>query len=115
MLVIHESARPRLREAYEHAKRLGPDIVKQFLKTLLHYNEYGARIEGGVDPVARKECEFILYPDFAPYSFSIVFKRRGRFIFNGGLIYQGPDSPADGSGPSFTVSLSRNVGWFVHT
>lgn len=33
----------------------------------------------------------------------------------GGWIYQGPDSPANGGAPSFTVSLTPGVGWFAHT
>jgi hypothetical protein len=63
-----------------------------------------------------------LHPDFAPHSFTFVmFKKEGpakpwMYWFNGGLIYQGPDIPADGSSPSLTVSLNPTKrGWFVHT
>lgn len=115
MLIVHDEARPQLRAAYEHAKKLGPAVVKQFLRQLLHCNRYGAYCDEGVDPVARKQVRFELYSDWAPFSFSFVVKRNGKFMFNGGLIYQGPDSPADGSGPSFTVSLHSGVGWFLHT
>jgi hypothetical protein len=38
-----------------------------------------------------------------------------KFSFNGGLIYQGPDSPADGSFPSLCVGLASGTGWFCHT
>ena len=34
---------------------------------------------------------------------------------NGGLIFQGPGLPADGSFPSLTVSLASGTGWFCHT
>ena len=52
-----------------------------------------------------------MWPDFAPHS--LCFSQpRG---LHGGFIYQGPDSPADGGAPSFTVSLAGGVGWFCHT
>jgi hypothetical protein len=38
-----------------------------------------------------------------------------RLCLHGGLIYQGPDSPANGLGPSLTVSLAPGTGWFCHT
>jgi hypothetical protein len=71
-----------------------------------------------------------LYSDFAPHSFTFCLYRianpeaprgtpieRGRFVFNGGLIYHGPDSPGDGSFPALSVSLSRRTDarWEVHT
>ena len=37
------------------------------------------------------------------------------FSYNGGMIYQGPSCPADGSFPSLTVSLASGTGWFCHT
>lgn len=115
MLVISNDIRPKLREAYNHAKLLGPDVVKQFLRQLLWCHRYGANTGEGTDPEVRKQCEFRLYPDFAPFSFTFTFSRRGKFAFNGGLIYQGPECPGDGSFPSLSVSLHRNTGWFIHT
>jgi hypothetical protein len=71
-----------------------------------------------------------LYSDFAPHSFTFCLYRianpeaprgtpieRGRFVFNGGLIYHGPDSPGDGSFPALSVSLSgcTDARWEVHT
>jgi hypothetical protein len=71
-----------------------------------------------------------LYSDFAPHSFGFCLYRienpdaprgtplsRGRFVFNGGLIYHGPQCPADGSFPSLSVSLSgrTDARWEVHT
>jgi hypothetical protein len=62
--------------------------------------------------------------DVAPYSFSFAHfalpkvtdeKPERKFWFNGGLIYQGPSVPADGSFPSLTVSLTPGTGWFCHT
>ena len=62
----------------------------------------------------------LLGKDFAPYSFDFALYRPGvkdarKFVFNGGLIYQGPSCPADGSFPSLTVSLASGSGWFCHT
>jgi hypothetical protein len=64
----------------------------------------------------------VLSGDFAPRSFSfchyILPEKAGekrQFGMNGGLIYQGPVSPADGSFPSLTVSLASGTGWFCHT
>lgn len=59
-----------------------------------------------------------LFKDFAPHSFSFNLYRTDnckQLWFNGGLIYQGPDSPADGSFPSLTMSLAEGTGWFIHT
>lgn len=56
-----------------------------------------------------------LYPDHAPHSFNFVMHRDGQRWFNGGLIFQSPDCPADGSFPTLTVSLAEGTGWFVHT
>ena len=62
----------------------------------------------------------VLGNDFAPHSFDFALYRPGakdarKFFFNGGLIYQGPSCPADGSFPSLTVSLASGTGWFCHT
>jgi hypothetical protein len=42
-------------------------------------------------------------------------KEARKLIFNGGLLFQGPSHPADGSSPSLTVSLASGNGWFCHT
>jgi hypothetical protein len=62
----------------------------------------------------------ILGKDFAPFSFDFALYRPGvkdarKFVFNGGLIFQSPRQPADGSFPSLTVSLASGTGWFCHT
>jgi hypothetical protein len=47
-----------------------------------------------------------------------ILNDAGEYVswFGGGLIYQGPDVPADGSFPSLTVSMNpTRIGWFVHT
>ncbi len=62
----------------------------------------------------------MLGKDFAPYSFDFALYRPGakdarRFVFNGGLLFQSAQQPANGSFPLLSVSLHSNTGWFVHT
>lgn len=62
-----------------------------------------------------------LQRDFAAHSFVFQVNLESTTdgvnvpIMNGGLIYQGPGLPADGSFPQLTVSLSEGEGWMVHT
>ena len=74
------------------------------------------------DDPRRRENKCVLSWDFAPHSFGFTMYRADpdeadgfRYWFIGGLVYQGPDSPANGGAPSYTVSLAEGVGWFVHT
>jgi len=53
--------------------------------------------------------------DFAPHSMVFSIERERVCLLNGGLIYQGPTQPANGSFPSLTVSLHNDTGWFIHT
>jgi hypothetical protein len=70
-----------------------------------------------------KTDQCMLGSDFAPHSFTFAryilpaYARTGQrtFSYNGAMIYQGPDCPADGSFPSLTVSLASGTGWFCHT
>jgi len=58
-----------------------------------------------------------IYSDFAPHSFGFaILSNNGSCILAGGLIYQGPELPANGSAPSFSVSMdSTRRGWFYHS
>lgn len=65
-----------------------------------------------------KPSEVTLYADFAPYSFYWVWKEKesGRMIMNGGLIYHGShDNGGDGGAPTFSVNLTPQKGWSIHT
>ena len=70
-------------------------------------------------PCGVTRCELV--PDFAPYSFYFVMKRKGedgeyRTMFNGGLIFHGPhDGFGSGEFPTLSVSLSPSHGWEIHT
>lgn len=98
----------------EFAAKMG--LSKQLNGRLYYLANYG---NNGDDYDGNTIC--LLGKDFAPYSFSFMMKRRKstnepyQNYFNGGLIYQGPNCPADGSFPSLTVSLAEGTGWFVHT
>ena len=91
--------------------------VKQFAKNMNCESQLSEKLEylknyGGGDRVC------LLYKDFAPYSFGFAILEKGtdRCVLNGGLIFESRDCPANGSAPSFTVSLGGpRTGWFVHT
>lgn len=102
----------KLEKVREFANTVG--LRDQLESQLRYLSIYG----GGEEREDYCRCD--LFDDFAPQSFTFCLYRteEGKepvFWFNGGLIYQGPDSPADGSAPSFTVSLASGRGWFVHT
>lgn len=58
-----------------------------------------------------------VFMDFAPKSFYFVRKRKdGSMAGNGGIIYHGQhDNGGDGSGPTFSVNLTPQTGWRIHT
>lgn len=110
------------------------DAVKRFAQTMGLADQLQSRLDylnayayhpDDTSFHCRTEKRCVLGKDFAPHSFSFAMYERDpeqpdnpdawKFWFQGGLIYQGPDSPANGSGPSFTVSLAEGTGWFVHT
>ena len=112
MLLTTPETEIRLIEARDHADRLG--LRDQLEKQLTHLAHFGCSAEESQHIRCR------LCPDFAPYSSGFLLERLkedGQYQpwFNGGLIFQGPEQPADGSFPSLTVSLHSQRGWFIHT
>lgn len=95
-------------EAWKHAFKMG--LVGQFGRQLAYLDEYGGKASRLEDVIIVE-----LGYDFAPYSFTVVWKRGEQPYMTGGLIYQGSEAPADGSFPSLTVSLNEGNGWFIHT
>jgi len=98
----------QLMEARAFADSIG--LREQFEKRLAYLDTYAEHGDRG-----KSRCH--LFPDFAPYSFSILMQVRNgegeyRTWFNGGLIFHGP---TDGGAPNFSVSLSAEQGWQVHT
>ena len=106
-LVDDPKVRERMGEAIAHAVKVG--LLCQLFQQLVWLDRYG-NAEGQRGPwTVELGC------DFAPYSFSVVWRNSGEFAFNGGLIYQGPEAPGDGSFPALSVSLTKADGWFTHT
>jgi hypothetical protein len=107
-----------LEEVKKFAASVGlSDQLQSQLDYLDDYGNIGVLTD---DPKIENRC--ILSKDFAPHSFAFAIERPTKdpanpwkFWFNGGLIAQFPDMPADGSAPSFCVSLAPGSGWFVHT
>lgn len=96
-------------------------LLTQLLGELNHLATYAMNPQ---EPEKIIHCE--LMKDFAPYSFRYVMTKGIRtpenyenppmsFYMNGGLVYQGPESPNGGASPSLNVSLSTGIGWFSHT
>lgn len=108
-----------LEEVKKFAESIG--LADQLQKQLDFLDKYG-HDPNDTSPQRRLENRCVLKKDFAPHSFDFAIYRpdaenpgQERLWLNGGLIYQGPDSPANGGAPSFTVSLAEGVGWFLHT
>ena len=60
----------------------------------------------------------VLYPDFAFMSLGFNISKSGVHWFTGGLIYDGPGAPCDGSFPQLTVSIGehdKKGTWSCHT
>jgi hypothetical protein len=99
------------------------EYLKEVVSDALELGLFSELAEGLSDLARQGDKEWVvkLYKDFAPLSFAFSAgrydKESGEFkqVYNGGLIYQGPNVPGDGSFPSLSVSLHSNTGWFVHT
>jgi hypothetical protein len=107
LVITQTDVLDHLEAVREAARQMG--LSHQLDKQLDYLAGYGEN---------KRQC--ILGKDFAPYSFDFALYKPGpkeerKFWFNGGLIFQGPGFPADGSLPSLTVSLASGTGWFCHT
>jgi hypothetical protein len=72
----------------------------------------------GINRYCSPETEVYLGMDFAPHSFTfaVVDKATDRCKLNGGIIFHGRhDGFGSGSAPTFSVSLSGEEGWQIHT
>lgn len=95
------------------AARLFADTIglrDQLEERLRYLDTYSEGDERG-----KSRCQ--LFTDFAPASFAFTMEvknAKGEYKpwFNGGLIFHGP---CDGGAPNFSVSLSDEPGWQVHT
>lgn len=119
MVVFHnETCKKHFDEVVKFAKQTNQ--LHQLCRQIEYLGMYGDSVESRAR-TGRHRTACSLYKDFAPYSFTFLMQvwneERQAYTtwFNGGLIYQGPGLPTDGSFPSLTVSLHNNQGWFVHT
>jgi len=96
-------------------------LVDQLIDKLVYLSNYANGEGCAYDKNDGKDTKCVLYTDFAPHSFSfVIYKKESEeatpeIWFQGGVIYQGPDSLANGNAPSFCVSVAKGIGWFVHT
>lgn len=116
MLIYDANTAEHMTDVFKTAIEAG--LLQQLLDALhglAHYAEERGKQEGFV-------VRTTLWKDFAPLSFRFTHEitRDGETWeswLSGGLIYEGPDVPADGSFPSLTVSVGGDgkPGWRVHT
>ena len=107
LILLDDEQLDRLEQVREFARSMG--LSEQLERQLGYLAGYGD-----------ERNQVVLGYDFAPHSFSFAMYRPGpkeerKFRMNGGLLWQGPGAPADGSFPGLAVSLHNNVGWFIHT
>lgn len=69
-----------------------------------------------------RDFRLTLFRDFAPYSFEFLLECQPKDsedwvrAFNGGIIFHGPhDNGGDGGAPTFSVNLTPQDGWSIHT
>jgi len=114
MIIVHENTEKKMAKVKEFADKVG--LLEQLNGQLEYLGNYACNEENGMDFT---KCT--IYSDFAPMSFQFTMQmknKKGEYehFFNGGLIYQGPNIPANGNYPSFSVSMDNSkVGWFIHT
>lgn len=101
---------------FRHAIHCGGQALGDLLECLQFLEHYGTD--------NKKDRMVQLYSDFAPFSMTFTVNRphNKEFglwerMFNGGIIYEGPNCPADGSFPSLSVSIdpSDRPTWRIHT
>jgi len=111
-------------EHFENVERFADQSEKkeQFLETLS--NLVAGDIGDSELTCWGRPCKMRvrLYCDFAPHSFEFVKEvmyegdKDWTFQFNGGIIFHGDhDNGGDGGAPTYSVNLSPQDGWSVHT
>jgi len=134
MLILTEKAIDVLKQVREYADKAG---IRDKLEDKLDYlTTFGGKHPEDHPLAGQDACRVELYGDFADLSFSVVwFQRRASwatasersggmtldgemnlFMFNGGMIFSGPNQPLDGSSPAFCVGIGTpSHGWSIHT
>lgn len=113
MLVVHDSCQEHLNLTREFADKVGKRASLD--KVLDRLDEYACHGEGN----RKTRCH--LFKDFAPYSFDFRMEKLssdGFYLpwFNGGVIWHSShDGFGSGNAPTFSVSLTAEDGWVLHT
>jgi hypothetical protein len=116
LVILDDELLDRLEQVREFARSLGPSHQLE--------RQLGYLADSGRNNEDRPSRQCVLSYDFAPHSFTFAHYwlpgldggAEGRKLsLNGGVTYLGPSSPADGSFPSFTVSLASGTSWFCRT
>lgn len=110
----------RFDETEAFAKKAGKlDDLHSKLSRLCHGDKSDEELTLWGRPAAIRVS---LGSDFAPYSFTFYVEvqyegeEEWKFQFNGGLIFHGShDGGGDGSAPTFSVNMSPQDGWSIHT
>lgn len=120
LIIDSDETRLQLLDSFLVALEFG--LVPQFCSALTRLDDCRFDCEGNRAYPPRRA---LLFKDFAPYSFTVLFQRWNpddetwHKDYVGGLIYQGPTPDggqrADGSFPALTCSLHDGSGWFLHT
>jgi len=95
------------------------ELVDRIQAAMLH--PLSSTFQNSIDTLVRlarnAKGKAKLYLDFAPMSLGwAVLRPDGSCWMAGGLIYHGPhDGFGNGGPPSFSVSLSGEAGWQIHS
>ena len=116
LILATPETKQRLRECFRINRRLVTNRRYELWSWLRYLRDY-AQGEGKLYQKGHVRCK--LYPDWADHSFGVVVETlengEWKHWFTGGLIFQGPTQPLNGSAPAFTVSMESYVGWSLHT
>lgn len=110
----------RFDETEAFAKKAGKlDNLHSKLSQLCHGDKSDEELTLWGRPAA---IRVYLGSDFAPHSFTFYVETQyegeeeWKFQLNGGLIFHGShDGGGDGSAPTFSVNMSPQDGWSIHT
>ena len=113
LVILDDEQLDRLEQVREFARSMGlSNKLEHQLNCLAGMATTASPLVSACSPTTSRRTSFSFCHYMLP-AYSGTGQRE--FSFNGGLIYQGPSCPADGSFPSLTVSLASGTGWFCHT
>lgn len=103
LTILQDCTNGYLSEAFDHAEKINDMSIYRCLDRLAE-----------ADINCKSQTK--IYPDFAPHSFAFARIKDGKCITNGGIIFHGKhDGHGSGSAPTFSVSITKETGWSIHT